>query len=404
MPGVIADLDLALLSFDGEMFPFAALFTSANRAVTGKRRGKFELIRALPEPLPVNSILRRARLPAKSIDATGRISSTPIADDLAGKVYDWIRDTSPLDASVVDALMRLRERMMASRTDPAYLCFSEQRDGVGVLADILGLDRAAILGHAMHTRKPARSFIEMLPPSTGRTDERRIIEHDMAMFGDWKSKPPKYTATREYSDGKATATLLCVDNTDVERIAGVDLIYHIDAFDSFVMIQYKRMSGGRYRPDARCRAQVERMARAYEHMTAAPSQNASERDFRLSSNPFFFKVCEGTVPIEFNEALIEGMYFSLEHWQRVLADLGSRGPKGGVEISRKTAPRWFSNTEFIDLAKKGWIGTTRAAGIQWVKELVQQLLDDEHSLILARLVSVHSGVRPEHAQASLHFS
>lgn len=137
------------------------------------------------------------------------------------------------------------------------------------------------------------------------------------------------------------------------------------------------------------------MLDTYSHMRSAPSPaRLQERDFRLSDNPFFIKVCEGEASIETSESLIEGMYFPLEHWQHVLAAPHSRGPHDGIMLSRRTAPRWFSNTEFIDIAKKGWIGSTRATGQHWVRELVQQSLREARSLILARLMKIDSTARP----------
>jgi len=387
MPGVIADFNLAFLSFDCEMFTCAGLCTSANRASTGKRRGKFEFICTLPVPVPIKPILARTKQRVNTIDSTDRISSTLIVDAAAEKFHVWIRENSPANVPALNDLFSLRARLFSSRGDARHLTLSETRDGVGLLLDIAGQDRRNILGNARQEgAAPPRSFIDNLPPSTIKTDERRIVEHDMAMFADWQQVRSTYTTTRAYTDGRSTVTLMGVDCSKVEDIAGVDLIYHIDTYDSLVMLQYKRMTDGAYRPDRRCHDQNDRMSRIYEAMQTAPPGPSDEPDFRLSKNPFYFKVCDGRIPLEFNELLIEGMYFPQEHWRHVLGPHGGDAPKYGRSVSRKTAPRWLSNTEFVDIAKKGWIGSDRAAGRHWVQGLVQQCLDDGHAVILGRIM------------------
>lgn len=395
MPGVIADFDLTMLSFDGEAFTSAGLFTSAARASTGKRRGKFDFIRTLPVPVPVKQALTRTKQRPGALASTGRIAPTPVVDAMAEKFHLWLRRDFPGNLPILDELFSLQARLFASRGDPSYLALSEQRDGVGLILDIAGQDRRGILGRTnIQGTAPSRSFVDRLPPSTMRTDERRIVEHDMAMFADWKQVRPRYTSTRAYTDGRSTVTLLGVDCSKLEEVAGVDLIYHIDTYDSLVMVQYKRAADKIYTPDRRCHDQLGRMNRVYDSMKAtraSPPESSGEAGFRLSNNPFFFKVCDGRVPMEFNESLIEGMYFPHEHWPHVLGIHGPHGadrPKYGRSVSRDTAPRWLSNTEFVDIAKKGWIGSERAAGRDWVKDLVRQCLDDDHALILGRIMNI----------------
>lgn len=396
MTDVAADYDLTLLSFDGEMFTCACLFTCANRASTGKRRGKFEFIRTLPVPIAVKQTLVRTKQKPNEIDSTERIARTLVNGATAEKIHLWIRREFPVNVPVLDELFGLRARLLDSRGDAHRLALSEQRDCAGLLLDIAGQDRRHLLGQAdLKAPTLPRSFIDKMPPSTIRTDERRILEHDMAMFADWREVDPTYTTTRTYMDGPSVVTLLCVDSSDIERIAGVDLIYHIDTYDSLVMIQYKRMTDGEYTPNSRCHDQHARMRRVYEQMQAAPSEPLFEPDFRLSKNPFFFKVCDGRVPLEFNKSLIEGMYFPQEHWRYVLGPHGEDTPKYGRSVSRKTAPRWLSNTEFVDAAKKGWIGSERAAGRHWVQGLVQQCLDDDHAVVLGRIMNI-DGSKQEH--------
>src|SRR5690606_4421198 len=149
-----------------ENFVSACLFTSANRAATGKRRGKFEYIRALPTPLPVKPTLTRAKMgirAIKAIDATGRLQPTTIRGGTAEHLHAWIRDKFPANAAVLQDILELRARMFQSRSDPKYLTLSEQRDAAGLLLDIAGLDRADVLGRGVRREGGSgRSYLEHL--------------------------------------------------------------------------------------------------------------------------------------------------------------------------------------------------------------------------------------------------
>lgn len=390
MPEVAADFDLAYLSFDGEYFTFVGLFTSGSSAATGKRRGKFEHLCELPMPVPVKLVLGWVGgVDAATVDATARISPTPIVDELASRLQEGIERFFPANLDILTDLDCTRYCLLEARSEPPEPTFFEQRDSVGLLLDIADLDRRSFLRRTGGYAPSSGNLIDALPESTVEVDEKMILEHDMEIFGKWHRQDPTFKGTRVYSNGRTKVTLLCADRSHIENVTGVDLIYHLDTYDSLVMVQYKRMSGDIYRPDRRCQRQVVRMWDTYNHMRNAPSPaKFQERDFRLSDNPFFIKICDGQALIEVSDSLIEGMYFPLEHWRHVLDAPQTRGPHEGILLSRRTAPRWFSNSEFIDIAKKGWIGSTRAGGQHWVRDLVQRSLREARSLILARLMKV----------------
>lgn len=229
MPLVAADLDLAYLSFDGEKFTFAGLFTSGSNAATGKRRGKFDHLCKLATPIPLAS----ARVDASTIDVTARISPTTITGDYADYTQSWIEHTFPDNVDVLTELDYTRFCLLKARSEPPEPTLFEQRDSVGLLLDIADFDRRDFLRRVGHGHAPpSGSLIDMLPESTGELDEKLILEHDMEMFGDWHRKDPDLKGTRVYSNGKTKVTLLCVDRSHIENVTGVDLIYHLDTYDS----------------------------------------------------------------------------------------------------------------------------------------------------------------------------
>ena len=52
------------------------------------------------------------------------------------------------------------------------------------------------------------------------------------------------------------------------------------------------------------------------------------------------------------------MYFPLALWERVAADASTKGPKGGRFVGYQNAARRMTNSEFVELVRGGWIGTT----------------------------------------------
>ncbi len=72
------------------------------------------------------------------------------------------------------------------------------------------------------------------------------------------------------------------------------------------------------------------------------------------------------------------------------------GPKEGVRIGYKNCHRYFNNTEFVTVAKGGWIGTA-AEGSEFMKEVVSASFERKHAVVCA-LIEM-----PEHGTAQLRW-
>jgi hypothetical protein len=79
-------------------------------------------------------------------------------------------------------------------------------------------------------------------------------------------------------------------------------------------------------------------------------------NYRLNPDIFYFKVCEALM-FERSPDLVDGLYFPLELWKNLLLSDEGRGSLGGLKIMRSKVKRYFSNTLFIELTQKGWIGS-----------------------------------------------
>lgn len=192
------------------------------------------------------------------------------------------------------------------------------------------------------------------------------------------------------TDGIEYLTILNCNRQPLEQTLGVDLIYYSHRFDSFVLVQYKRMSEGKqgsaeYRPgnDPSHEKEVERMLKTEEFLIAQPKgENTSASDFRLSGRPFYVKLCEPKAKAALDAGMVSGMYVPLELWRRLLDAPEARGPKGGVVITWDNCLRRFNNGEFTSLLRNGWIGSA-AGESKALSAIVEQVLSSGRMLVFA---------------------
>ena len=185
-------------------------------------------------------------------------------------------------------------------------------------------------------------------------------------------------------------TILNCNRQPLEATLGVDLIYYAHSYDSFVLIQYKRMtqqsrSVVAYRPsgDKNYDSELARMAEV-EKMLVANSNKQCDRlsDFRLSNEPLFFKLCESKAKAALDEGMVSGMYVPLALWQRFMGSADSKGKRGGISVGWNNAPRHFSNSEFTSLLRRGWIGSSGRQS-KLLSEIIEEILNSDHMLVFA---------------------
>ena len=102
----------------------------------------------------------------------------------------------------------------------------------------------------------------------------------------------------------------------LEQMLGVDLIYINETRGNIVMVQYKMLEEDKqdhdnrdwiFRPDQQLRDEIERMK--------LPGFKGELSDYRLSSNPFYFKFVKRKIVDDSHQSFI----VSLEHLNQILA-------------------------------------------------------------------------------------
>jgi hypothetical protein len=104
--------------------------------------------------------------------------------------------------------------------------------------------------------------------------------------------------------------------------------------------------------------------------------------FRLSSTPFFFKLCPKMVYDPLSTDSIKGMYLPLDYWNLLLASPATEGPRGGRIVTYDNAERYMDNSLFVRLVEDGWIGTGPIEESD-LSALVAAGLEGDRSIIIA---------------------
>lgn len=238
---------------------------------------------------------------------------------------------------------------------------NEQRDGLGLTLDIAQLDRPSVMKSVkIEDAERANSFLDLLEVIP--VQERSLLEHDARVFELMLGSQSFRSA--QFSDGlRRSVRVYVTDQTSLETVLGIDLIIYSTCYENFLLLQYKKMdkTGDEWdfyiNPLSHIHSQLDRMAafRAAREPASVPSA-PSLWSYRLNNEPFYFKFCEQFRPNASDTSLIPGITLSELHLREFLSLPESLGDRGGQFVGYRNCPRYLNNTEFIQLAKGGWIG------------------------------------------------
>ncbi|WP_263377360.1 hypothetical protein [Granulicella paludicola] len=247
--------------------------------------------------------------------------------------------------------------------------------------------RRKVLRGAVPTDDERAPFLARLRDVISREDPQ--INHDHTVFPGMVISRRDIVSSVTLTDGSDQITILNCNRQPLERTLGVDLIYYSHKYKAFVLVQYKRMVDDNgiptYRPhsDDNHEKELVRMRIAGQLLQALPQQNSVDTSgFRLNRAPFFIKLCEAKASIGLDSGMVAGMYLPLELWETLLSSPKVIGPKGGIVVTWENCTRRFSNGEFTNLLRNGWIGSSEGQTDK-LSEIVEEVLDSGRMLILA---------------------
>lgn len=361
--------DLALVcfgGFDSSSLAYAGLATRGQRVATEKQRVRFSRLLDL-ERLPVEDLRRhlspqRYRAVGLLIDRGGGLVNA----ETWRLLWKGIKALRPHTAGELLALERLNEPPRPVYSGSGEETVAQEKDAVLLAAQIFGIERRTVGEMIVPPDAPA-PFLQNLRNVSILEDV--MISKDHGTFGAWtrgdQHKVGSVVFTRNVDGKTRSLTVLNVNRTPIEETLGVDLIYYNHHYRSFVMVQYKRMEqveqeDGRsiavYRPiDQSYKKELKNMVAFMGGRRAVPP-NAPPA-FRLSSTPFFFKLCPKVVYDPLSTDAIKGMYLPLDYWQLLLSSPLTEGPRGGRFVTYGNAERYIDNSLFVRLVEDGWIGS-----------------------------------------------
>lgn len=277
-------------------------------------------------------------------------------------VLDAIKHVRPEIAGRLDTLLEMRgEQHRMSGDDARTLRLVEQRDAIGLILDMATMDRQTILRAARYEKiDAAQSALDILDHEP--LQEQDLIRKDQAIFG--KLLTSDMRGARFVGPGGREVRVHVYDKKPLETVLGIDLLIYQEAYRSFLLLQYKNMKAksddeGKswsYLVDPQLQKQIQTIERAVGAIQRQPQSVSGLMDWRLNSEAFYFKFCESTRPDARDDALVAGITIGYSHLKQFLGLPESIGEHGGQRIGYHNCPRYLNNTQFVDLARDGWIG------------------------------------------------
>lgn len=378
------DAEIVFLSMDGTAIDYVCLGKRGHRNATLKNQIRFTDFFHFDPPIDFDDLEEEfAERLRPHLIRTSQGNGRRIPPATWTELLDVVERMRPASTPALAALQRARQ--MAMRQWAKSSTVIEERDAVNLALRIAGMNERALLEwNPGDDDDPPEPFLAALNTTTSY--ETPMIEHDASVFGDWDELQKNMRGVNMFQRGNRRLTIFNVNARSIETTLGVDLIYYTARYDSYVLVQYKRMvrdseSRGVYRPtDAAYKRELAAMEKFEQDF--CESDGPQLRDYRLHAGPFYFKICESDACTIDRTTMVPGMYLPLDYWRRLVAGTTVLGQNGGVRVNRETAGRYISNSLFVDLVQDGWVGSrTCRSGV--ITRIINAWLQNDHSLILA---------------------
>lgn len=356
---------------------------------TGKKQLK---ISGLVETglVDVESVLKRMDGRTRSRVDTNFGEATRLPEKTSVSLLGALQGESQSLRSGMPGIQALLAEFAAIRSQPEGGIADIERDAVATSLEIFGglRLRREILRGTTPADNAAASFLNRLTHYNVREDSQ--INLDAISFPGFNFIKPHITGSVEVSnDAGEKLTIINCNRQALEHTLGVDLIYFSHVHDSFVMIQYKRLSASgdakpTYYPnsDKNYAGEIERMNEAAVMLRQLADSQSTPNGYRLSDEALFLKFCEAKQKSSLDASMASGFYVPLGLWNAFASSPASKGPKGGLRIDWESKPRSLNNTEFCNMVRSGWFGSA-AAQTDCLKQVIRHTLEGGRMLVLA---------------------
>ncbi|MBD3637217.1 MAG: hypothetical protein HUJ25_07700 [Crocinitomicaceae bacterium] len=378
--------EIFIISLNGNSLDYLCLGTRKKRVLTLKNRVEFtDFIKIQPE-LEIGQIAGELDKSIRShFIRTSSGQGQRIPPKTWEKLLKYIRSKRPELSEKIDRLIEKKNQTPLPGKSRRIEVF--KRDATTTALSFADIDsRKAKFSYSR------RDDSVELPPflkglSQDNLIEDRMLEHDSKIFGNWDSLPVPPSITAQFREGEKILTINNFNRRKVEETLGVDLIYYNHHYNSYVLVQYKRLSEESdsygYRPIGKTyEKEFNNMTTLENGLKQSKRGTPSLLDYRFHHGLCYFKLCEPKVLDFSSTGMIKGMYFPLDYWTELVQDEQTSGKKGGKIISYENAGRYFNNSQFVPLVRDGWIGSN-SLQTSMLTQIIEQILDSNRSLILA---------------------
>ena len=369
--------EIALLSLSGESSEISGIVLMERMhgsGGTGKLKLRMYAPLLLEQPISQNELGQVMAFNIKErVSTSERLKRIPVPEWVP--LLNAVKRLRPGITDQLDALIRKREEERRIEGDsPRLLRLMEQRDAIGLALDVASLDRQGILREANYDKTDsAKSALDLLDQEP--LQEQDLIRKDEQIFK--KLLMGDMRAARFIGPGKREVRVYVYDKKPLETVLGVDLLIYQESYKSFLLLQYKNMeqvSAARgqtwsYLVDNQIHQQITAMEKGLVAIQRQANLPQGFNDWRLHSGPFYFKFCETTRPNARDDALVGGITLGLDHLSHFLTLPDATGKHGGRRVGYENCPRYLNNTQFVNLAREGWIGCDQK-GYQLITEVL----------------------------------
>lgn len=353
-------------------------------AGTDLRRLNMERFFAIRPEISADEIL--PRIPPRS--STRVSEKLRVGGLLSPKAFEAliaaISEISPEAASVLARYREERRERIARLPSATQHALAEQKEAVGTALAIAGLGRDELSGWDYSEGSEPISFIAGLPKVRLREDQ--MVVNDLSVLPGHEEIQSSIHGATVFENSQSRLTVILANRLPLEEQTGTDLIYYNETFKCFLMVQYKAMEDedgeAVYRfPNAQLTEEIRRMDTLMAALAGA-APNSEADGYRLSENPFFLKICPRIVFNPDSIGLSTGMYLPLDYWKFLSMHPGVVGPRGGKFVSYRNVRRYFDNSEFINIASGGWVGTNHHQS-SILREAIRTTLESGRAAVIA---------------------
>lgn len=224
--------------------------------------------------------------------------------------------------------------------------------------------------------------------------EDEMINHDFSIFGDWNTYKSDIVGMAHFEKEDEKLYIWNINRKPLESVLGVDLVYYVEEYNSFVMVQYKRMSKENdkwvYRAnDKAYERELSNMKKIENLPLKERTIDSDPAQFRLNNCPFYFKLCKSTLA---PKEQLKGIHIPLNYWDDIINHpTFVKGDRGGIAIGYHNAKRWLTTSEFVPLVHKGWIGSNQLKS-SVISELIKSSMNGDRAVTLAAKLEKHETI------------